>query len=171
MNDANITISLPSLRRLRIGLVALVLMAVLVTAAWQFRDRVDFGGIFARGAGDQIDRSTYQAVFLAGGQVYFGLLQTRGDTYFLLRDVYYLSGDAPPGAQSPGQLIKRGRELHGPQDVMVIPAQSVLFFENLRGDGEVMVAIQRFKSGQLPPSTAAPLTPVPSASPRPSPTR
>ena len=141
---------------------------------WQFRDRIDIGGILARGAGDQIDRSTYQAVFLTGSQVYFGRLATHGDDYFLLTDVYYLSPTADnqvPGPDRPGQLVKRGRELHGPQDEMIVSARNVLFIENLRPDGDVMTAIRRFKAGDLPPATSAPVAPSTPTPARPSPTR
>jgi len=176
VNDAAIVISSRALWRLLIAVLAIVLVVALLGFAWQERDRIDLG-IFTRGAGDEIDRSTFQAVLLSGGQTYFGRLATHGDAYFVLTDVYYL-----PPADSPqaGQLIKRGAEVQGPQDKMVIPAQALLFFENLRADGDVMAAIRRFQSQPPPPAApsgaapASPRTPAPatSASPlRPSPTR
>jgi hypothetical protein len=64
---------------------------------------------------------------------------------------------------------------------MIIPASSVLFFENMRTDSEVIAAIRAFKAGVTPapsaaPSlvpTAAPTTapPTPTGSARPSATR
>ena len=142
MNDAAIVISSRALRRLLIGVLGIVLVVVLLGLAWDQRDRIDLG-LFTRGAGDQIDRSTYQAVLLTGGQTYFGKLTAHGDAYFVLADVYYLP---PADSQQSGQLIKRGAEVQGPQDKMVIPAQAVLFFENLRPDGDVMTAIRRSQS-------------------------
>ena len=118
MNDgrggSTIEISTRQLRRVALGTGAAIVVLVLLFVGWQQRDRLDLGGIFARGAGDQIDRQTFQAVFLTGGQVYFGRLTTRGEEYFLLSDVYYLSAQSPdsPNPQQPNQLVKRGRELH-----------------------------------------------------------
>jgi len=166
MNDTAITIPVRALRQVFVGVVAILLILVFAFAAWQQRDRLD-PGIFSRGAGDQIDHSTYQAVFLTSSQLYFGRLATHGDDYFLLTDVFYLPATGDQGQAQPGQLIKRGRELHGPQDVMIIPARNVLFIENLRPDGDVMVAIRTFKESPAAPAATA----APTASPRPSPTR
>ncbi len=114
-----------------------------------------------------IDRDTYQAVFLISSQVYFGKLSLDGDSY-TLTDVFYLAA-APEGSQ-PGQLIKRGTELHGPREPMVIPARSVLYFENMREDAQVMAAIRAFKSGTQPPplATSVPGAPARTAGPSPS---
>lgn len=145
-------------------LVVVGLGALLVTQ----RDRL-FSGEDRR-----VDHSTYQAVFLVSSQVYFGKLTIEGDTY-LLRDVFYLN--ASQEGTSAGQLIKRGNELHGPVEPMIIPAKSVLFYENMRSDAEVMAAIRAFKSGVTPaPTTAPTATPTqpaatPSRTPSPSPTR
>lgn len=109
-----------------------------------------------------IDRDTYQAVFLISSQVYFGKLSLDGDAY-TLTDVFYLAS-APEGSQ-PGTLIKRGTELHGPRNAMVIPARSVLYFENMREDAQVMAAIRAYKSGAQPQPLA---TPAPTSSARPS---
>lgn len=185
MNDAAVTIPVRAIRQLLLAVVALVIVALLVLAAWQQRDRLDF---LTRGAGDQIDHATYQAVFMTGGQLYFGKLETHGETYFVLRDVYYLPPSDPQQPQSTGQLVKRGNELHAPQDAMIIPANAVTFIENLKPEGQVMQAILRYKASPTAtpaptaaptaapatpaPPTAAPATASPSASaPRPSPTR
>lgn len=138
--------------RLFVALVLLTVLAFAILLVFQNRDR-----LFGAREASFIDGATYQAVFLAGGQVYFGRLEISGDVY-VLRDVYYLNAPAD-ASQSLGQLLKRGGELHGPTDPMVIPSRSVLFFENMRSDSQVVKAIGQIKSGNtqtLPPRTASP---------------
>jgi hypothetical protein len=169
-----IVVPVSALRRIFIGVVVLILLIVVVLVVRNQLFRVGLASLLAPSVSEQIDRNAYQAVFLTGGQVFFGKLQQENDEYFLLYDVFYLSVPDQPGAQ--GQLIKRGNELHGPKEPMIIPARDVLFIENLRDDGEVAVAIRKFKAGQLPavtppPITAAPTTAPSTARPSPSPTR
>ena len=176
MSDSAIVLPLSALRRALVGFLVVLALGGVLLFAWGQRESLG-GSIFAQGVRDQIDPNAYQAVFLTGGQVYFGRLTVRGDNHYLLSDVFYLSpGEAQqtPDPQRPGQLVKRGTELHGPRDPMIIPAGAVLFIENLREEAQVSQAIRRFKAGDLPTSVpATPRTPAPSpaATPRPSPTR
>lgn len=158
---------MPAIRRMVVGL-AVVLAVLGGVLLWQQTSRA------LAGEDRRIDKTTYQAVFLLSSQVYFGHLTIEGDDY-LLRDVFYLNPPAE-GSQR-GQLVKRGNELHGPTEPMIIPARSVLFWENMREDSEVAAAIRLYRSGQLPSATpvtpaattAAPTpTPTPSRSPSPS---
>jgi hypothetical protein len=178
MRDAAITISLSSLRRLALRALVAALLLVALAVLWQQRDTL--GGIFAAGVAADVDRNAYQAVFLTGGQVYFGKLRARGDGIYVLTDAYYLS--EPREGNPKGQLVKRGTELHGPRDPMIIPARQVLLIENLRDDSDVVQAIKRYKSGEAPLAPAA--SPLPTATagssptaaptaatPRPTPTR
>lgn len=168
--DDTIAISIGAVRRLLLLVVALLVIVALASLLVTQRDRL-FGGEDRR-----VDHSTYQAVFLVSSQVYFGRLTIDGDDY-LLRDVFYLN--APQEGSSAGQLVKRGNELHGPVEPMIIPAKSVLFFENMRDDSQVLAAIRAFKSGATPapvPATSAPAVPTapaatPSRPPSPSATR
>lgn len=171
MNHESIVIPLGALRR--VGLVVAALLVVgLAATGWQQRDRLGVR-IPGTAVGDEIDPQTYQAVFLTGGQAYFGKLLTRGDDLYLLSDVYYL-GNPREGGTEPGPLLKRGgSEVHGPKEPMIIPARAVLFIENMREDSEVMLAIRRFKSGESVPAAPTPTrapTAAPAATPRPSPT-
>ncbi len=167
--DAAITIQVSALRRILLGVLVLVALLALFSFAWSQRDRV--GGIFLRGLAAQADPNTYQAVALTGGQVYFGKLSSGGSDVLLLTDIYYLSG--PTDANPRGQLIKRGSEVHGPEEPMIIPASQVLFIENLRPESEVVQAIGRFRAGEVaPPIPPQPVVaPTPTPTPRPSPTR
>ena len=144
-----------SARAVRFGLL---LVALLLLLAIGFTQRERIGSVFAPAEARAIDGSTYQAVLLVSNQVYFGKLSIDGDVY-KLNDVFYLA--SAPDANQPGQLLKRGTELHGPTEPMVIPARSVLYFENMRADSQVMQAIRAYKAGQ----TAAPATATPSAVP------
>lgn len=162
LNEDGVVITRSALQRV---LLVAVVGGVLVLLAVTFQQRDGLSGLI-RSPGDpatHVDQSTYQAVFLTGGQVYFGKLVPRGEVY-LMSDVYYLS--TPTEAQPAGQLIKRGNEVHGPREPMVILASQVLLIENQRPDSEVMQAIARFKSGERPSATPPPL----GQSPRPSPT-
>lgn len=94
----------------------------------------------------------YQAVFLDNGQVYFGKLSRTGSQYHLLEDVYYIQID--PGNQDPDSeeaagsnvnLVKRGEELHGPQNSMRINRDKILFIEDLRDDSAIIQNIQKLK--------------------------
>jgi hypothetical protein len=166
--DDTIAIPLGTIRRLIVVAAGIAVLLIVLWGALFLRDR-----LFA-GEDRRVDHNTYQAVFLTSSQVYFGKLTIDGDDY-LLRDVFYLN--SPADSSSRGQLVKRGNELHGPVEPMVIPARSILFFENMRDDSEVLAAIRLFKSGQapaatLPPTTAPTQAPgTPSRSPSPSASR
>ncbi len=160
-----ITIPVAPLRRVGGLVIALFIIVVLLLLFVSQRDRVRvlLGGTEAA----YIDGSTYQSVVLTTNQAYFGKLRIDGDVY-LLTDVYALSAGGGDQSASPLQLVKRGGELNGPADPLVIPGRSVLFFENMRQDAPVMNAIRQLKSGQgspIVPATATPArTPAPSAS-------
>lgn len=84
-----------------------------------------------------VDGKTYQAVFLSNGQIFFGKLTSGNDTYDELRHVYLLQSSVTskgrPGAQ---QLIKLTKEIHGPQDLMMIDRNQILYIENLDPRGQ-----------------------------------
>jgi hypothetical protein len=96
----------------------------------------------------------YQAVFLTNGQVYFGKVSNVDSGYLKLTDIYYLQvqQQVQPKDQSSSQqpqvsLAKLGGELHGPEDIMYISRQQMLFWENLKSDGKVAKAIADYKAG------------------------
>ena len=94
-------------------------------------------------AGSVIDSGKYQALTLVDGEQYFGKLQSMNNDYFKLTDVWYVQADQTTGAASADKtaadkkLAKLGNELHGPEDMMVISKDQVLYFENLKPDGKV----------------------------------
>ncbi len=102
-----------------------------------------------------VDTSRYQAVFLNSqdGQVYFGKLSIYNDNLYMLDNIYYVRVNNPIQPEDPGQqaqanisLAKLGNELHGPEDKMFIARDKVLYWENLKDDGQVVKAITEFKA-------------------------
>ncbi len=99
-----------------------------------------------------VDGSKLQAVFLNGGQVYFGNIKNLNDKYVRMNNIYYLrvnqtvqpkqaSSSSSQAASNDISLVKLGCELHGPQDDMLINREQVIFWENLKGDGQVAKAV------------------------------
>lgn len=87
----------------------------------------------------------WQAVFLVNNQVYFGHIKSYNKGYVVLKDVYYLQVTQqlqPPSGQPLLNLIKLGSELHGPEDIMFIPKDRILFWENMKPDAQVVKAIE-----------------------------
>ena len=99
-----------------------------------------------------VDGGKMQAVFLNGGQVYFGKITDLNDKFMQVADIYYLRVNQqvqPDGSAASGNqdisLVKLGCELHGPQDSMVINQEQVIFWENLKDDGQVAKAVATYK--------------------------
>lgn len=127
-------------------LASLLVLGVIVIMA--------LGGGKGASESSLIDTDRYQAVFLdsADGQVYFGKLSVHNRNLYQLTDIYYvrveqaLQPDTNSGQQSQANisLAKLGNELHGPEDVMFISRDKVLFWENLKDDGQVVQAITEY---------------------------
>jgi hypothetical protein len=154
--DSAVVISTGAIRRLFSLLLVIAVLALVAVFSRQYLQR-------APGVADQIDKNAYQAVFLTGGQVFFGHA-VAGDEAIALTDVFYLAPSTDTAQpQQLGQLVKRGSELHGPREPMVIELRQVLFVENLRDDSQVVAAIKRFKSGEQPAQPSAPAQTQPPA--------
>ncbi|MEI7522461.1 MAG: hypothetical protein WCJ86_03260 [Candidatus Saccharibacteria bacterium] len=93
----------------------------------------------------------YQAVFLNGGQVYFGQITSLNTKFLRVQDIYYLRVNqtvqpkAGSTASNDVSLVKLGCELHGPTDAMLINRDQVIFWENLKTDGQVAKAVAEYK--------------------------
>ena len=79
--------------------------------------------------------ASYQAVFLASGQTYFGHYFDRIGPYARIDDVYYIQQlpqgedpDKPPESR----ILRRGSELHAPLPRVLIAKTAILFVEDLR---------------------------------------
>ena len=79
----------------------------------------------------------YQAVLLSNNSVYFGKLAGYGTSNPVLTDVYYIVTKSDPTTkQVQNVLVKRGKELHGP-DRMYLNPNSIVFVEPVGTDSKV----------------------------------
>ncbi|MCL5667133.1 MAG: hypothetical protein M1383_05190 [Patescibacteria group bacterium] len=133
-----------------------VIIVLLVAAGVLFRGKL-FGKDGAVQTGAAASKpSGYQAVFLTNGQVYFGKLSDVRSNYVTLKDIYYLQVGPQQGSgtgessstQQSISLVKLGSELHGPVDQMHISNNQILFYEDLKSDGQVVKAITQDKASQ-----------------------
>lgn len=129
-------------------IIAFVVLASLAVVGWMLWSN-------SRPAA-AVDSSKYQAVFFTNNQVYFGKLTQLSKDKMKLTDVYYLQsqsgedGDSEnpqktSSEQTGPRLIKLGSEIHGPEDAMIISTEHVLFYENLKTDGQVAQSIEQYK--------------------------
>lgn len=130
--------------------ISLIIVSIAVTAF------VGFAVLRSVDGNNNVNADQYQAVFLSDGQIYFGKLNESNDSYAVLSDIFYLQveqqvqpvqGEETAGEQSQAKisLAKLGKELHGPEDEMFINRDQILFWENLKEDGQVVTAITEFK--------------------------
>jgi hypothetical protein len=104
--------------------------------------------------GKYVNDDKLQAIFLNGGQVYFGHISDLNTKYLTLNNVYYLrvnqqvQPEQQSSQQQPGpndiSLVKLGCELHGPEDTMVVNREQIIFWENLKTDGQVTKAVEAY---------------------------
>lgn len=140
-----------------------LLVGLLVTSAVVALLAFFVTGISALVANSPIKGNQYQAVFLSNGQVYFGKITDIDGGYMVLEDIYYLQVDqqiqpergASSSQQPQVQLIQLGDELHGPESEMFISTDQIVFWENLKGEGQVVQAINKFRAGNSSNQPAA----------------
>lgn len=111
----------------KLGLfVALFVATLLLVQWWDFT--VPSGG-----------RATYQAVFLANGQTYFGRYYDRLGPYVKVENVFYIQQSRGTADDAPleSRLVRRGSELHEPTAAMLIAKSAILFVEDLQDSSPV----------------------------------
>ncbi len=92
-----------------------------------------------------IDSNLYYAVLLSNNSVYFGKLEGLNSDYPTLRDVYYVQSVANPETRAASNiLVKRGKEWHGP-DRMIINRTSIVFVEPVGSGSKVAQLIAESK--------------------------
>ncbi len=123
--------------------VAILIIAVSVLFVVNDRNKNESG---------YVDTGKMQAVFLNGGQVYFGKITTLNSKYLRVADIYYLRvnqtvqpNQSNTNAAQDVSLVKLGCELHGPTDEMLINRDQVVFWENLKSDGQVAKAVAEYR--------------------------
>ena len=129
------------------GIKSLLFWVVGLLALWFGFSVLGFGS--HSNAFPSVVSTKWQAVFLTGGQVYFGKLQEHDANDLTLSDVYYLRTaadlDQNQTSASSLNLIKLGGEVHGPEDTIYIPKSSVLFWENMKDTSRVVQTIMSTK--------------------------
>lgn len=138
------------------GLVGKLLVLSLIIVSIAVTAFVGFAVLQAVDGDNTVKEDQYQAVFLTDGQIYFGKFDDSSDSnYAMLSDIYYLQveqqvqpvqGDETAQQQARISLAKLGNELHGPEDEMFINRDQILFWENLKDDGQVVTAITEFQA-------------------------
>lgn len=138
-----------SANKLLLTIVIGAVIAVLGLATWLL------ASMNSAASAPGVDANKYQAIFLNNGQVYFGNLVQVNDQYLKLTKVFYIQDsttDATSTEKSDDQtttgdkkLIKLGKEVHGPEDAMIINRDQVTMYENLKSDSEVTKLITQYK--------------------------
>lgn len=185
-----------ALKGMRIASVVLMFMVTLLVLAliWALV-KGSSGGINSAEARN-IDKSKMQAVFLNGGQVYFGKISELNNNYLKMSDIFYLRVNQvvqPNQTQANQQaqqndisLVKLGCELHRPSNEMLINREQVIFWENLKDEagentvpGAVKKYLAQYPNGQEcqqaneggaaapAPATVSPAAPAPATTPAP----
>ena len=91
-----------------------------------------------------IDDARYQAVILSNDKVYFGKMEAVSDEFYRLDDAFFLretraSADAEPERA----LLPINREIHAPENSMLIRKDEVVLVENLADDSPIQTEIER----------------------------
>ena len=77
----------------------------------------------------KIDPNKFYAVLLNNNAVYFAKIQGLGSPFPVLTEVYYVQTSQNPETKAVSNtLIKRGKEMHGP-DRMILNEKSIVFVE------------------------------------------
>ena len=93
-----------------------------------------------------IDESRYQAVILSNDKVYFGKLESVGDDFFRLESAFFLRETRDDADAEPVRaLLPVNREIHAPDNTMLIRKDEVVLIENLAKDSPILTEIKRQK--------------------------
>lgn len=126
---------LPVLGALLAGLLLGGLGASLLT-------RADDGDPFGGG----VDTTRYQAVILSNDKVYFGRLSSVSSEFYRLNDAFFLRETRDSAEAEPVRaLLPVNREIHAPENSMLIRKEEVVLVENLDKDSPILTEIRRQK--------------------------
>src|SRR5689334_5150473 len=96
-----------------------------------------------------IEVNKYYAVLLTNGSVYFGQLEGLGTPFPVLKDVFYVASNVNQDTKAvDSRLVKRGKEWHGP-DRMIINEKAIVFIEPVGRDSRVSQLIEEAKKKGL----------------------
>jgi hypothetical protein len=123
-------------------LASLVLGILIGGAAMAFfnsstKDKGDaFGGV--------VDTTRYQAVILSNDKVYFGRISSASDEFYRLQNAFFLrETPGANGADPVRALLPVNREIHAPENSMLIRSSEVVLVENLAKDSPILTEIKR----------------------------
>lgn len=95
----------------------------------------------------QIDESRYQAVILSNDKVYFGRIESISDDFFELHSAFFLRETRESEEAEPVRaLLPINREIHEPDNSMLIRKAEVVLVENLAKDSPILEEIKRQNS-------------------------
>ena len=96
--------------------------------------------------GVRIDPNKYYAVVLSNNSVYFGKLEGLGTPFPVLHDVFYVQSSVNQETKAVSNvLIKRGKELHAP-DVMILNEKSIVLIEPVGPQSKIAQLIAESKN-------------------------
>ena len=125
------------------ALLAGLLIGGLGAAAFLGGQDEDDGGDEFAGA---IDETRYQAVILSNDKVYFGQLESISDDFFRLESAFFLRETREDAEAEPVRaLLPVNREIHAPDNTMLIRKDEVVLVENLAKDSPILTEIKRQK--------------------------
>lgn len=95
-----------------------------------------FGGV--------IDADRYQAVILSNDKVYFGQIDDVSDDFYRLDNAFFLREQRESAEAEPQRaLLPVNREIHAPDNTMLIRKDEVVLVENLAEDSPILTEIER----------------------------
>ena len=96
-------------------------------------------------ASSVIDPNQYYAVLLSNNSVYFGKLEGATTDFPVMHDVYYVQSGVDKDTKAVNNiLVKRGKEWHGP-DRMIINQKAIVFIEPVGPGSKVAQLIAESK--------------------------
>ena len=140
-------------RSLNGWVIVLALFVVALVVGWAFWYTAQSSATVV-----PVEKDKYQAVFMSNGEILFGKLKTLDASHVELNEVFYIRSNTNDATATDSeevqtedngdmQLIKRGEEVHGPEDAMIINRDQVLYYENLKPSSKVSQLIQKYMSG------------------------
>ena len=88
----------------------------------------------------------YQAVLFSNGAVYYGQLEGYGTPNPILTHVFYIVTRTDPNTKAASNvLVKRGKEMHGPDRMYINPA-SIVFVETVSPTSKVAQLVSQAAS-------------------------
>lgn len=91
-----------------------------------------------------IDEARYQAVILSNDKVYFGKIEAVSDEFYRLDDAFFLRETRASAEAEPERaLLPINREIHAPENSMLIRKDEVVLVENLDEESPIQTEIER----------------------------